>query len=63
VVESLCPLRRVWIQFLVGEVISFMSHSSVKENLKTEWLYDPAISFLGIYPDKTIILWFYRIKL
>ena len=30
-------------------------HNSTEETLKTELPYDPAISLLGIYPEKAVI--------
>ena len=45
--------------YIVGGNVSWHSHYGKQyggsSDLKIELLYDPAISFLGIYPDRTII--------
>jgi len=45
--------------YIVGGNVSWYSHYGKQcggsSELKIELLYDPAISFLGIYPDRTII--------
>ena len=45
--------------YIVGGNVSWYSHYGKQyggsSDLKIELLYDPAISFLGIYPDRTII--------
>ena len=45
--------------YIVGGNVSWYSHYGKQyggsPELKIELLYDPAISFLGIHPDRTII--------